>query len=399
MYNLDNFIIYDTNNKYSDKQIKDYLINKLNIDENKAKNDIENSLKIFNNRLKKCNLEKKQEWIYCSDSCESVFSKYIGIEIKSSIFILKCIADSIITLKNNNINIKFSINTELENFKGIWKEDSKYFEIIEIGNEKNDNKSRLIMGFGPSASGKTYWAEKIIELFSKLDKKFPKTFISIDGGLYRQSSFFYKLAVESAIKICASGFLNLVLSSISLSKESLFKANKIKKCIQIFLLKESEKINISLYVPETLGDCGQDVTDLRIKICTNKYLPWLNITKDNDSWIGLLIWQHKKGSECNLPDKFKCKGCFESGKEREIYEGKKYGSSTWVHSMRMGKLETFRAPGGSFIIHNSGGLKSENQFNKTIIQDFSKTVSDDTINIFNKYESKYNYLYSISYNI
>mgnify|MGYP001616296616 CR=1 FL=1 len=47
------------------------------------------------------------------------------------------------------------------------------------------------MGFGPSASGKSYWTKNIIKIFCKIYDNYPDTFISVDGGIYRETSKIY----------------------------------------------------------------------------------------------------------------------------------------------------------------------------------------------------------------
>ncbi len=403
MYNLDD-IQFIMNDKYSDDEIKKYLLMKQDLDLNVINKELKKTLKIFLNRIYNCDNKKKNEWIMCKNECEDSLKVYFKKEIYSTIYILKCLVNSIITVnKKNTIKLKIKINTDnLENLKGLWDNDNKYLKIIDICgiNNDNDSPSRLIMGFGPSASGKTYWAENIINLFYSLDNNFPQSFISVDGGIYRQSSEIYKLSVETAEKVCSAGFLNLVLSSISIINKSLFDAGIIKKMIYKYLLIESKTIKISLYVPETLGDCGEGLSDLRIKNCEKKYEPYLKITDDYYNWIGLLIWQHKHAINCDLPHNFKCVGCTESGQSREIVEGKKYSNSAWEHSIKLGKNEVLKAPGGSYMIHNSGGKKYKNKYNKSLLQDFSKnTITDELIDIFSLNQNKYNYLYSISYNI
>ena len=100
-----------------------------------------------------------------------------------------------------------------------------------------------------------------------------------------------------------------------------------------------------MYIPETLGFCGLS--------CEDKYSKYIKITNDK-RWIGLLIWQHRYANECNYSEKYKCKGCTESGEKRQIKEGKKYENDQWESSMNNGGAEFMKAPGGTFKIHNSG---------------------------------------------
>jgi hypothetical protein len=266
---------------------------------------------------------------------------------------------------------------------GIWKKDSPYIQITTLGNPTI--KSRLIMGFGPSASGKTYWAKTLLSIFSSADPLFPSTFISIDGGIQRETSIAYQYIVEQAKLFCISGFSNLVISTWKLTEYSLFNASIIKKSLLNFLKQQT--IPLSLYVPETLGDCGY----MRLKTCASKYSTYIDITRDSN-WIGVLIWQHKTANECDLPSKYTCVGCTESGIKREQQEGKKYSNSSYAHSMREGKHELAKAPGGQYMIHNSGSRTK-----LSIIQDYTNYALQENMNIYHNFillehSKKYKYI-------
>lgn len=317
----------------------------------------------------------KKKWKKCDKDCFDKLYKLIQNEIHSTAYILRLISNSIITTENGILQFEYN-NQRLT---GFWEDDFKNFKIKKLG---NNITNRLIFGFGPSASGKTFWAENIIKLFSKNNKNFPKTFLSIDGGLYRELSETYQYIINNLNKNNIGGFYNLVTAGLGGSK-SLFKSSKIKKSIINFLENQS---NISLYVPITLGGCYKSW-------CLSEYRPYINIVKD-PKWIGLLIYQHKTGLDCPYRNEFRCVGCTESGIDRETKEGKKYSSTAYNMSMNNGLIAIKNAPGGIFEIHNSGGFKYKNSEGKEV---FSKSIFKEyPINdkyIFDNISDEFNSIY------
>ena len=94
----------------------------------------------------------------------------------------------------------------------------------------------IVSLMGSSASGKTYWAKTIIKLLNENLDDFPDTFLSIDGGIYRESSFVYQSVIYILKNLNLSGISNLVSAGIkSAIIGSLFDSNKIKKHIKEFL--------------------------------------------------------------------------------------------------------------------------------------------------------------------
>lgn len=361
------------------------LFNNLNI---KQKPDLKNIILTAISAVYalESNCINTDKWIPCLHNCESILSKLIKAEIESTAYILRTLTKSIITVDGGFL--EFFINGGP--LTGIWKNDAQYISINKLGNTVRNG--RLILGLGPSASGKTYWAESLIKLISSVDDNFPKTFISIDGGIYRESSIVYQYIIEQTKQFCITGLSNLVLSTWTPGQKSLFDAGKIKSNIISYLQIQSETNPISLYVPETLGDCG----DRRFKGCYGKYKKYIDITNDL-SWIGILIWQHKTASQCVLRSNYKCRGCTESGKARERIEGKQYSNASYEHSMIEGNKVLDQAPGGSYMIHNSGS-----KMNKSIIEDYTEyTINGDT-NIQNALShndnmKKYNYIYFVAF--
>ena len=353
--------VFDLKSFYNLKETEE-TIRDLEIMKNNNSNDIELNL-------------LKKEWKKCDKNCFSKLFDIIKNEINSTAYMLRLISNSIITTEKGNI--KFEYNNQ--RLTGFWKDDYKHFKIKNLGNNKNN---RLIFGFGPSASGKTYWAENIIKLFSESDNEFPKTFLSVDGGLFRELSETYQYIINNLSKNNIGGFFNLVTAGMGGSK-SLFSSSKIKKSIINYLETQN---NISLYVPLTLGGCYKSW-------CLSDYKPYINICKD-PKWIGLLIYQHKTGLECPFRNEYRCVGCTESGRDRETKEGKKYSSTAYNMSMSNGLAAIKNAPGGIFEIHNTGGFKYKNLEGKEI---FSKSIfKEHSINgkyIFDDIPDKFNSVY------
>lgn len=320
-------------------------------------------------------IEKKESngWVYCDKACDEI-SLLFKDEIESTLYMLNIISNSLVSIDNSLI--QFIFHDKIENLNGRWENDKDKFT-FKIFNKKSSsyNKTRLIMGFGPSASGKTYCAKAIITMLSNADPFFPKSFLSIDGGIYREKSYVYQKLIGLIKNKTYNGLLNLVLSGVSSKKsntntnrnlkvevrKTLFDSNIVKKKITEYLiyLKFKHNNKVSLYVPETLGGCSSN--------CSSIYEKYIEIADDLESWIGLLIWQHKTHDTCDYKAEYQCTGCTESGEKREKNEGKKYSSNSWKNSMENGKKYMMIAPGGRYEIHNGGGYKYRNNSNNKLL--------------------------------
>lgn len=359
---------------------------------NNLRVEIENNLPTPNTKKP----YEKKEWLTCKKECYNIASKAIMKEMKSTAYMLRVLSNSLISHNKCKPKLYISYENNSENgepgnsLTGIWNNDKQYFMITKIG-KGDDKTSRLIMGLGPSASGKTYWAKNVIELLNTSIDNFPSTFFTIDGGDYRALSQVYQIIIESAKKKGLGGIDNLVLAGISMTKKNIFDSNIIKKDIITYL--ETSQLKISLYVPETLGDCGT----LRPKSCNPKINEYVKLTNDTD-WVALMIYQHKTAEECPYDLKFQCTGTTSSGKSRETDEGKKYSNSAYEHSISQGLREITKAPNLKFIIHNSGGKKYNNEINKSIITDLSNKTPFDS-NKIQDIERNFHCIYNKSDNI
>ena len=242
------------------------------------------------------------------------------------------------------------------------------YPTIEYTDESN---GRFILGAGPSASGKTYNAGLVVKMMKMVDPSFPEFFMTIDGGTYRDVSVIYQSIIRAILeKSQYPGLTNLMSASIFSMEKSIFESDSIKKNIKEYLLKQTRQYNfiVSLYVPDTLAFCGS-------LDCMNKITPYIEITEDYN-WIGLMIYQHKNGgNKCPFKNGYKCKGCTESGKEREKKEGKQYSSDAWKRSMTNGFISIKNAPNIRIVYHNNGGVKDS----KSVFEDLSvKKIPYDT---------------------
>jgi hypothetical protein len=298
--------------------------------------------------------KKDTSWKKCIGSCQKVLRYWIQLETKTTAFFLRVLYNCIIGNKRN-------AKIKIENPTG-WIED----DIDKINLEIKNRKNRLIFGFGPSASGKTFLVNELLNILRKKEKDFPTTFLSIDGGIIRESSIVYRTITSIIFENFNVGILNLsqpnILSSLHL-ETILFPQNKIKKKILLLLSKNSG--NYSLYVPETLSSCGSIVRSINKDSTCKILVQTYNKIVQDDKWIGIMIYQHKEN--CSFPNEYACEGCVKSGTDRQLKQGKKYSRTSWSHSYKIGMKLMKEAPGYSILIHNSGSKKRP-----SLITDFSK---------------------------
>ena len=69
---------------------------------------------------------------------------------------------------------------------------------------------------------------------------------------------------------------------------------------------------------------------------------------------------------------YQCIGCTASGLTRQTDEGKKYSNVAYEHSITQGYVEIRNSPNLKFVIHNSGGKKTNNSLNKSVLIELSK---------------------------
>lgn len=351
------------------------LMDRLNLQLAPLSKAVQYALQISTKQMEACMARQGtsigDEWKACEDKCNTLITNAVNQEIGSTAFMLKLLADSVIRPDGKKHRLKIGLDESFYKrsdtpdgagcrlLTGRWKDDAPFLRLVlpTFKDPEKPTSGRLVMGFGPSASGKTYWAKTILGLLAQADNNFPDVFFAVDGGLVRESSAVYQLATEMAHCKGWAGFKNL--------HAGMFITGDIKKTMEQYLLQESRRVPVSLYVPETLGKCEfmvKGATMPLIRPCEEYLKTFLDITRD-DKWIGLLIWQHATASN-HMKDtefmatysnmKYRCVGCEASGKEREKDEGKPYEGDVYAQSMKNGQKYMELAPGGRYEIHNTG---------------------------------------------
>lgn len=323
---------------------------------------------------------------------------YAEKELNSTAYMLKVITESTIIDKGKG-QIVFEI-TAGHDLTGIWENDKENINIKEIRYngqpvESKTEKGKLIMGFGPSASGKSFMAEKIINIMCETDETFPHIFFNIDGGEYRKYSAVYQTVVK-AIEDYASGETkNICYIGINNLSKSINTEN-IKKKITDYLLGEKNrdnKLQINLYVPDTLNSCSlssKSIFNLGLTHgCMEKISKYLRITNGYAEWIALMIYQHT--GNCPLPEQYKCEGTKINGTKREKCESKKYNDGGFLKTnYRLAKnrgnkfldpktYEPEMKPKYMFRIHNPAQVGK-----KTRLYDLTPNIDSEFIKKFKR---------------
>lgn len=378
-----------------DDDIKKKLMDKLSIDAlmDAAGNEVDRKL----NGEDFGETYNEAWWVDCM-SCTAIKNS-LKNEMDSTAYILSCLNMSMKACNTSSV-LKLTCTTKADNLTGVWNTDKNH---LEIENFRDQQKGHLIMGFGPSASGKTFWAQNVIKILSEIypeqklkikmqssppaqntraqtKNKQPRRraftsstygsrttivdtggvkttiadgvdpdYISIDGGVYREASRVYQTVVERVQRNNFGGFKNLVPSQ----GEKLFESDVVKDAIYEYLSKRVGSGRPNLYVPETLGGCVGPFS--KKGSCRNVYKRYITLC-DDENWVGLCIWQHKDDTRCTFGPQYKCVGCTESGLARQRSEGKIYSNSRWEASYTRGQ-EHAKLSKRWLIIHNTGGRK------------------------------------------
>tara|TARA_B100000902_G_scaffold235994_1_gene223607 strand:- start:4357 stop:6345 length:1989 start_codon:yes stop_codon:yes gene_type:complete len=368
-----------------------------------------------NKNLSRTNI--KDSWIsITTKEFENLRDFNINLENKSTTYWLLCIKDSILDYEGNSVdNIDFKGNvvfTIKGNIEQEWVK-CKNNIIIDYNSEAvqndrvtpsehnpfsgsnsnpfnlNNYNNILITGFGPSASGKSFLinkllndlitnGEKILNLSSdsnsnppgiKIGQKYiSKITISIDGEIFRDNCISYNFVLLTAHLLGSAGYLNADKSTISsvevvttlvrkkfsrnqtISSISLLNSSELKNNFKDYLCNDNGpnikvfKGKYNIYLPDTLSSSEFSNEDINT---------WKNLNKPElDKFIiGMMIYQ-------TLEETNNSKGTKISGTQRGIESGKKYNPSNYNKSMENGIQSLKELKDNSLfrlIILNSGG--------------------------------------------
>ena len=335
--------------------------------------------------------KNKDGWIECNGEDQTKLEGLIEKEKNTNSFIIKCLNKSFLNYDEQNKPI-FHENKHING----TSTEIDYDSIIFKGEYKHKDQKKLIMGFGPSASGKTHMSSKVIRLLNEL---YPEVFekdyyISIDGGIYRECSIIYN-AIHQAAKICGlSGITNLA---------KMFKTESVKKNVMEYLnhFKNLQKKIFNLYVPETLVSCNYSSSG-----CDDLIDIYKTYTGDNEYWTALHIYQcYYGGKKCQQSERnYQCEGIKGSVLKRQDTEGKIASSHAFplrtlgIDSYNFGNSQAekflMKTKGIRFKIHNVGRADGSSiLYDKTNYADmfFFKILqfNQETKNILSKQQIEY----------
>jgi hypothetical protein len=275
-------------------------------------------------------------WFNCDNNqgfkCKTYLNDFFETEQKSTVFILNSFFTSLVTPEEEKdkfrINLSFKekdkkkkskiqLYYNMDNLTGKWDEDKNKIKIVLYYKNKSNlwepydndylldkNGKKLILGLGPSASGKTHFAKEIISFLSKNSRENsnnPKCYLSIDGGNSREISYIYQLVINSfssCCKFCSNGQCTGECNFCSSGIKNLFGSDGLfhccKKEMKKYLEKNKDESNFSIYVPDTYSKCIY--LGARILGCKEKPDEFYKgITDSNTNYLTLFIWQHKGG--------------------------------------------------------------------------------------------------------
>ena len=156
-------IRYENNTEINRNIFKSEIIKELN-GENGA-------MKLYIEAIKPFKIPNKanDNWVYCNESKSSKCNKMLRIaltkELKSTAYMLRALQMMLLNIDDSNTGenkLYMFVSGKNVKLTGKWDHDKKFLN-IDVKRSKlqnNTQKNYLVMGYGPSASGKTFMAKK-----------------------------------------------------------------------------------------------------------------------------------------------------------------------------------------------------------------------------------------------
>ena len=106
---------------------------------------------------------------------------------------LRLLAGSVVKVDETK-ELVFEYIGNPQDVTGVWREDGEKFTMTI---NEDSKPRRLIMGFGPSASGKTYWTKELIKMIFQIKILiFQRYFCRLTEGIAREKSAVYQKIIE-----------------------------------------------------------------------------------------------------------------------------------------------------------------------------------------------------------
>ena len=180
--------------------------------------------------------DQMMKWIPCTSDCMNFLSALVNNEFDQTWYHL-CLLNYSIFTEENEACCMLSFSHPLT---GKWEKDQHYL-IIKFGKigprgfeEQTD--SYYVPVCGPSAVGKTYMSRQMLPLLSILNNYKHLIFLSIDGGIARETSLIYDLTKVLSWKY--SGGLKNLGSALGI------KSKSVRSAMDSRMVRQGDKVKV-----------------------------------------------------------------------------------------------------------------------------------------------------------
>lgn len=270
-------------------------------------------------------ISSDSKWTILSTRDEWILHDLWQIERRSTIFWLNLLGASVISPRNIQHNPPYTLKwTGSDSPTGVWQYEDIRGDVIGISLtvSQDQQPASFVLASGPSASGKTFFAQKIVNEIIK------RPMVNADGSLSRAHSLIYQAtknvmgSIRNMNVTAKNSVLKILIKSFGLGE---FDSDKIKNQFKTFLetqLKSTGGINI--YIPDTLSSSE-----------SSRFVDQLRILSraDPDNSYQIMIFQHLTPEQCLFRGSYQCVGTEPSGKARQRQQSKIYSPLGYWSSM------------------------------------------------------------------